>query len=112
MSVPAYLGRKPALGVEPSHFGAELGFRADFCKPHLVLILKTLLFISILIAPTPRDCSRSIIGARIKALSVLPPRVQKFVTLRPIKTHNVLKDWIESIEIQCSSILSLDPSLI
>jgi len=42
----------------------------------------------------------------------LPLRVQRFVTLLPIKMHNVLKDWIESMEIQCSSMLSLYPSLI
>jgi len=38
-----------------------------------------------------------------------PPRVQRFVTLLPIKMHSVLENWIESIEIQCSLMLSLDP---
>jgi len=38
-----------------------------------------------------------------------PPRVQRFVTLLPIKMHSVLKNWIKPIEIQCSLMLSLDP---
>ena len=40
------------------------------------------------------------------------PPVQRFVTRILIKMHNVLKNWIEPIEIQCSSKLSLDTSLI
>ena len=32
--------------------------------------------------------------------------------LLPIKMHSVLKNWIESIEIQCSLMLSLDLFLI
>jgi len=35
--------------------------------------------------------------------------VQRFVTLLPIEMHNILKDWIESIEIQRYLMLSLDP---
>lgn len=29
------------------------------------------------------------------------PHVQKFVTRIAMKMHNVLEDWIESIEMQC-----------
>jgi len=38
-----------------------------------------------------------------------PPHVQRFVTLLSIEMHSVFKNWIESIEIQCSLMLSLDP---
>jgi len=30
------------------------------------------------------------------------PRVQRFITRLPIKMHNVLKDWVEPIEMQSS----------
>ena len=42
-------------------------------------------------------------------MPLLPPRMQRFVTLLPIKMHSVLKNWIKSIEKQYSLMLSLDP---